>query len=61
MHLALTSEATGPSLRVATHETLHTKSSAIELMHNSHLLIVLHHFCFRDVHGNVVFPPHAMT
>jgi len=31
-HLALISEATEPRLRVAAHETLNTKSSAIELM-----------------------------
>ena len=37
MHLALITEATGTSLRLATHETLDPKSSAIELMRNSDL------------------------
>ena len=43
MHLALIQcEATGPDLMVAIHETLHTKSSEIELMHNSHPLSCSH-------------------
>jgi len=56
--LGLDSKATGHSLGVVTHETLNVvQLNDVKLTS----FIVLHHSCFRDVHGNVVFPLRAVT